>query len=76
MHSLVGGMRFGAGNDLGRDWTLAVALGVSVVITGRTRPRENGRSEKKARRNPWTILRCGCSFATVIGNHFKSDLEK
>ena len=47
MHSLVGRMCLEAGNDLWRDWTLAGALGVSVVITGRTRPRENGRREKR-----------------------------
>ena len=49
MHSLVGGMCFGAGNDLWRGWTLAGALGFSVVITGRTRPRENGRRKQKWR---------------------------
>ena len=36
-----------AGNDLWRGWTLAGALGISVVITGRTRRRENGRRKKK-----------------------------
>ena len=47
MHSLVWRMCLGAGNDLWRGWTLAGALGVSVVITGRTRPRENGRRKKR-----------------------------
>ena len=47
IHSLVGRMCLGAGNDLRRGWTLAGALGLSVVITGRTRRRENGRRKKR-----------------------------
>ena len=74
MHSLVGRMCLEAGNDLWRGWTLAGALGLSVVITGRTRPRENGRREKKARTNPSTILCCGFSSVTAIDNYFKSVL--
>ena len=47
MYSLVGRMCLEAGNDLWGDRTLAGALGISVVITGRTRPREIGRRGKK-----------------------------
>ena len=47
MHSSFGGMCCGAGIDLWQDRALAGALG-SVVITGRTRPRENGRRTKEA----------------------------
>ena len=74
MYSLVGRMCLEAGNDLWRDWTLAGALGISVVITGRTRPREIGRRGKKARRNPSTILCCGISSVTAIGNYFKNGI--
>ena len=49
MHSPFWGMCCGARIDLWRGRTLAGALG-SVVITGHTRPRENSRRTKKARR--------------------------
>ena len=52
------GMCFGAGNDLWRGWTLAGALGFSVVITGRTRPRENGRREKKTKKSVDNSMLC------------------
>ena len=70
MHSLVERMCLEAGNDLWRGRTLAGALGFSVVITGRTRPRENGRRRKKARRR--IKKKVSFFFVTPIGKSVKS----
>ena len=70
MHSPFLGMCFWAGIDLWWDWTLAGALGFSVVITGRTRPRENGRRKKK-RRGGASKKKVSFFFVTPIGKCVK-----